>query len=85
MSSLRLRFLLVHFLCCAFASSFITINPLVFGLAACRPDQIQALLQFKNEFESGGCNLSSYFTVSRAITQLVRSLSYTYQMAASLE
>uniref|UniRef100_A0A0D3C3W2 Leucine-rich repeat-containing N-terminal plant-type domain-containing protein n=1 Tax=Brassica oleracea var. oleracea TaxID=109376 RepID=A0A0D3C3W2_BRAOL len=61
MSSLRLRFLLVHFLCCAFASSFITINPLVFGLAACRPDQIQALLQFKNEFESGGCNLSSYF------------------------
>lgn len=61
MSSLRLHFLLVHFLCCAFASSFITLNPLVFGLAACRPDQIQALLQFKNEFESGGCNLSSYF------------------------
>ncbi|RID66913.1 hypothetical protein BRARA_D02023 [Brassica rapa] len=61
MSSLRLHILLVHFLCCVFASSFIMTNPLVFGLAACRPDQIQALLQFKNEFESGGCNLSSYF------------------------
>ncbi|KAG2308924.1 hypothetical protein Bca52824_028672 [Brassica carinata] len=61
MSALRLHLLSVHFLCCVFASSFITRNPLVFGLADCRPDQIQALPQFKNEFESGGCNLSDYF------------------------
>ncbi|RID69590.1 hypothetical protein BRARA_C01676 [Brassica rapa] len=26
----------------------------------CRPDQIQALMQFKNEFESNGCNRSEY-------------------------
>ncbi|KAL0666996.1 hypothetical protein Bca4012_029700 [Brassica carinata] len=26
----------------------------------CRPDQIQALVQFKNEFESNGCNRSDY-------------------------
>ncbi|XP_019100786.1 PREDICTED: receptor like protein 30-like [Camelina sativa] len=42
--------------CIVFASSFIVINAL-----ACRHDQIQSLLKFKNEFESGGCNHSDYF------------------------
>ncbi|KAJ4907229.1 receptor like protein 26 [Raphanus sativus] len=37
------------------ASYFLVINALV-----CRPDQIQALMQFKNEFESNGCNRSDY-------------------------
>ncbi|XP_024003894.1 receptor like protein 42 isoform X3 [Eutrema salsugineum] len=61
MSCLRFHFLLVLLLCCVFASSFLMINARVAGLAACRPHQIQALLHFKNEFESGGCNRSEYF------------------------
>ncbi|KAL9301491.1 Receptor like protein 27 [Arabidopsis thaliana] len=40
-----------------FASSF----TLVVGLAGCRPDQIQALTQFKNEFDSSDCNQTDYF------------------------
>ncbi|ESQ51921.1 hypothetical protein EUTSA_v10016279mg [Eutrema salsugineum] len=59
MSCLRFRFLLV--LCCVFASSFLMIKALVVGHADCRPDQIQALLQFKNEFESRACNQTDYF------------------------
>lgn len=47
-------------LCCVFASSIIMINALVVGLPACRPDQIRALVRFKNEFESRGCNNSDY-------------------------
>uniref|UniRef100_A0A0D3B4L1 Leucine-rich repeat-containing N-terminal plant-type domain-containing protein n=1 Tax=Brassica oleracea var. oleracea TaxID=109376 RepID=A0A0D3B4L1_BRAOL len=38
-----------------FASHVLMMNALV-----CRPDQIQALMQFKNEFESNGCNRSDY-------------------------
>ncbi|CDY17137.1 BnaA05g10510D [Brassica napus] len=37
------------------------VNALVIGRPACRPDQIRALVQFKNEFESRGCNNSDYF------------------------
>ncbi|KAG2332756.1 hypothetical protein Bca52824_003936 [Brassica carinata] len=37
------------------------INALDVGIAGCRPNQIRALVQFKNEFESGGCNNSDYF------------------------
>ena len=37
------------------------INALVVGLPACRPDQIRALVRFKNEFESRCCNNSDYF------------------------
>ncbi|CAF1821586.1 unnamed protein product [Brassica oleracea] len=46
---------------CVFASSILMINALVVGRPACRPDQIRALVQFKNEFESRGCNNSDYF------------------------
>ncbi|CAH2051174.1 unnamed protein product [Thlaspi arvense] len=54
--------LLVLLLGCVFASSLFMTNALVGALAAaCRPDQIQALLLFKNEFESTGCNRSDYF------------------------
>ncbi|KAL1221824.1 Receptor like protein 26 [Cardamine amara subsp. amara] len=57
MSQLRLRFLSILLLYCIFfTSSFLMINALT-----CRPDQIQALLHFKNEFESDGCNRSDYF------------------------
>ncbi|KAG5404168.1 hypothetical protein IGI04_010287, partial [Brassica rapa subsp. trilocularis] len=38
-----------------FASHVLMMNALV-----CRPDQIQALMEFKNEFESNGCNRSEY-------------------------
>ncbi|KAF8092573.1 hypothetical protein N665_0411s0032 [Sinapis alba] len=56
-----LHFLLVLLLSCVFASSILMINALVVRLPACRPDQIRALVQFKNEFESRGCNNSDYF------------------------
>ncbi|XP_020884724.1 receptor-like protein 12 [Arabidopsis lyrata subsp. lyrata] len=46
--------LLLH--CIVFDSYFLVINAL-----ACRPDQIKALLEFKNEFESGGCTRIDYF------------------------
>ncbi|CAH2059681.1 unnamed protein product [Thlaspi arvense] len=65
---LRSRFLFILLL---FASTFLAINAL-----ACRPDQIQAILQFKNEFESGGCNRSDYLNgvlcdnVTGAVTKL---------------
>ncbi|KFK31090.1 hypothetical protein AALP_AA6G066700 [Arabis alpina] len=58
---LPLRFLLLLLLYCLFASSeFIYKNP-VHGLVACHPHQIQALLQFKDEFDSHGCNQTDYF------------------------
>ncbi|KAL1205766.1 Receptor like protein 26 [Cardamine amara subsp. amara] len=59
-SCLRLHFLFVLLLYCVFASSVLKIDA-VSGIAACSPDQIQALLQFKNEFDSRGCNSSDYF------------------------
>ncbi|KAF8045493.1 hypothetical protein N665_4801s0002 [Sinapis alba] len=40
-----------------FTSSF----TLVVGFSGCHPDQIQALVQFKNEFDSSGCNQTDYF------------------------
>ncbi|EFH55689.1 hypothetical protein ARALYDRAFT_482244, partial [Arabidopsis lyrata subsp. lyrata] len=40
-----------------FAASF----TLVVGLDGCRPDQIQAITQFKNEFDSRDCNQTDYF------------------------
>ncbi|XP_013696925.2 receptor like protein 27-like [Brassica napus] len=39
-----------------FTSSF----TLVVGLSGCHPDQIQALKQFKNEFDSRNCNQTDY-------------------------
>ncbi|KFK24487.1 hypothetical protein AALP_AAs74314U000100, partial [Arabis alpina] len=59
MSSLRLplRFLLLLLLCCVSASSIFTND----SVAACRYSQIQALTQFKNEFDSRGCNQTDYF------------------------
>ncbi|XP_019082524.1 PREDICTED: phytosulfokine receptor 1-like [Camelina sativa] len=42
--------------CIIFASSFF----LMTNALTCRQDQIQALMQFKNEFESDGCNSSDY-------------------------
>ncbi|KFK31064.1 hypothetical protein AALP_AA6G063700 [Arabis alpina] len=54
----RLRFHSLLFLYCViFASSFF----LMINALACSHDQIQALLQFKNEFDSHGCNQSDYF------------------------
>ncbi|EOA28969.1 hypothetical protein CARUB_v10025221mg [Capsella rubella] len=43
--------------CMIFASSFF----LMINALTCRQDQIQALMQFKNEFESEDCNRSDYF------------------------
>ncbi|ESQ51897.1 hypothetical protein EUTSA_v10016266mg [Eutrema salsugineum] len=55
---LRLRFLSILLLnCIVFASNFLINNAL-----PCRPDQIQALMQFKNEFESNGCNRSDFLS-----------------------
>ncbi|KAF8105233.1 hypothetical protein N665_0161s0032 [Sinapis alba] len=51
-SRLGLRFLSLLL----FTSSFLMIH----ALLTCRPDQIQALMKFKNEFESPGCNRSDY-------------------------
>ncbi|CAH8264556.1 unnamed protein product [Arabidopsis lyrata] len=55
---MRLHFRSLVFLlyCIVFASSFLMIS----ALRTCRPDQIQVLMQFKNEFESDGCNRSDY-------------------------
>ncbi|XP_019100789.1 PREDICTED: receptor like protein 30-like [Camelina sativa] len=49
------RSLLLHY-CIIFASSFF----LMINALTCRQDQIQALMEFKNEFESDGCNSSAY-------------------------
>ncbi|KAG2327793.1 hypothetical protein Bca52824_010521 [Brassica carinata] len=52
------------YLIICFLSLFLIFTPsftIVFGLAGCRPDQIQALVQFKNEFDSSGCNQTDYF------------------------
>ncbi|CAN8315826.1 unnamed protein product [Cochlearia groenlandica] len=52
LSHLRLRFLSTLLL---LASTFLTINALT-----CSPNQIQALINFKNEFVSDGCNRNDY-------------------------
>ncbi|XP_018433833.2 receptor like protein 23-like [Raphanus sativus] len=61
MSCLRLHFLFVLLLSCVFSSSNLTINALFVEHPACRPDQMRALVQFRNEFESRSCNKSEYF------------------------
>ncbi|KAL1206152.1 Receptor like protein 23 [Cardamine amara subsp. amara] len=61
MSSLRLCLLSSLLLCCVFDSSYLTADAaLVTGFSACRADQIQALMHFKNEFDSRGCNHRDY-------------------------
>ncbi|KAF2581222.1 hypothetical protein F2Q68_00001300 [Brassica cretica] len=57
--SMHLNFLLVLLFCCVSPASFDLLlqNP-VAGLVACSPGQIQALTQFKNEFDTRGCNHS---------------------------
>ncbi|CAA7019560.1 unnamed protein product [Microthlaspi erraticum] len=61
-SCMRLHFLLLLLFCCVSPSSFAFRfkNPVV-GLVACRPHQIQALTQFKNEFDTRRCNPNDYF------------------------
>ncbi|XP_010418676.1 PREDICTED: receptor-like protein 12 [Camelina sativa] len=54
---LRLLFLSLLLLCCVSPSSLFNINNPV-GLVACRPHQIKAFTQFKNEFDTRGCNHS---------------------------
>ncbi|CAH2059675.1 unnamed protein product [Thlaspi arvense] len=60
MSESRLRlhfhFLSLLLLCCVSPSSFAVIKDLV----ACLPSQIQALTQFKSEFDSHSCNQTDY-------------------------
>uniref|UniRef100_A0A1J3CDT5 Receptor-like protein 12 n=1 Tax=Noccaea caerulescens TaxID=107243 RepID=A0A1J3CDT5_NOCCA len=51
-SLLHLHFLSLLLLCCVSPSSFFLVDDLV----DCRPDQIQALTQFKNEFDTRHCN-----------------------------
>ena len=46
---------------CIFASSVFLIKNPVDGLVPCHPQHIQALTQFKNEFDSSGCNQTDYF------------------------
>ncbi|CAA7049514.1 unnamed protein product [Microthlaspi erraticum] len=53
-SLLHLHFLSLLFLCCVSPSSLFLVDDLV----ACRPEQIQALTQFKNEFDTHRCNRS---------------------------
>ncbi|CAH2059677.1 unnamed protein product [Thlaspi arvense] len=51
-------------------------STLAVGLAGCHPHHIQALVQFKNEFDSSGCNQTDYFNGVRcdnttgAVTEL---------------
>ncbi|XP_019100794.1 PREDICTED: probable leucine-rich repeat receptor-like protein kinase At1g35710 [Camelina sativa] len=54
---MRLFFLSLIFLCCVSLSSLSTLNKHV-GLVSCRPHQIKAFTQFKNEFDTRGCNHS---------------------------
>ncbi|CAN8315818.1 unnamed protein product [Cochlearia groenlandica] len=52
----RFRFFSMLLLCFFSPSSFLLIDDLVPGLVPCLPIQIQALAQFKNEFDTRGCN-----------------------------
>ncbi|EOA28988.1 hypothetical protein CARUB_v10025247mg [Capsella rubella] len=57
-SLLRLHFLLLLLLCSVTPSSFFTLkNPVV---VPCHPHKIQAFTEFKNEFDTRGCNRSGY-------------------------
>ncbi|CAF2095918.1 unnamed protein product, partial [Brassica napus] len=67
-------------LCCVFETSFLTIDALlVTGFSACRPDQIEALVQFKEEFDSRGCNHNDYVSGVRCnnVTGAVKKLHLT--------
>ncbi|CAH2059686.1 unnamed protein product [Thlaspi arvense] len=61
-SLMRLQFLSLILLYCVSPSSFFTFNThdVVVGLGPCRPRQIQAFEQFKNEFDTRGCKRSDY-------------------------
>ncbi|CAH2059764.1 unnamed protein product [Thlaspi arvense] len=93
-SPMRLHFLLILLLCCVSPSSFsiVTLNDDVGGLVGCRPCQIQAFTQFKNEFDTRGCNHSDfsdgvwYHNSTGEITklQLSASLSGTLKSNSSL-
>ncbi|CAN7019090.1 unnamed protein product [Brassica oleracea var. botrytis] len=63
MSAMRLPLILLFVLLrsCIFASSVFLIKNPVDGLVPCHPQHIQALTQFKNEFDSSGCNQTDYF------------------------
>ncbi|KAL1220473.1 Receptor like protein 24 [Cardamine amara subsp. amara] len=60
-SHLRLYFVSLLLLCCFSPSSFFTLENPVVGLVACRPHQIRAFMQFKNEFDTRRCNHSDDF------------------------
>ncbi|CAH2060190.1 unnamed protein product [Thlaspi arvense] len=60
-SPLRLHFLSVLLLCCVSPSSFVVIRNPVVDLVACRPRQIEAFTQFKNEFDTRRCNHSNTY------------------------
>ncbi|CAN6977292.1 unnamed protein product [Brassica oleracea var. botrytis] len=57
---MHLNLLLMLLFCCVSPSSFVIAENYVVGLVACSPRQIQALRQFKNEFDTRGCNHSDY-------------------------
>ncbi|KAF2587820.1 hypothetical protein F2Q70_00039396 [Brassica cretica] len=60
---LRLHFLSLLLLSsCAFlsSSSTIDVDDVVVGLVACLPRQIEAFMQFTNEFDTRSCNHSDY-------------------------
>ncbi|CAL9235284.1 unnamed protein product, partial [Arabidopsis halleri] len=60
-SLMRLHFLLLLLLCCVSPSIIFTLNIPVSEFVACRPRQIQAFAQFKNEFDTRNCNHSDDF------------------------
>ncbi|CAN6825825.1 unnamed protein product [Brassica oleracea] len=77
MSHSRLCLLSALLLCCVFETSFLIIDALlVTGFSACRPDQIEALVQFKEEFDSRGCNHNDYVNGVRCnnVTGAVKKL-----------
>ncbi|VVA99786.1 unnamed protein product [Arabis nemorensis] len=59
---MRLHFLLLLLFSCVSPSSTTpySFESHVVGLVACRPHQIQAFTEFKNEFDTRGCNHSDY-------------------------
>ncbi|CAL9235338.1 unnamed protein product [Arabidopsis halleri] len=58
---LLLSFLSVLLLCRVSVSIIFTLEDPVVGLVACRPNHIQSVTQFKNEFDSTGCNQTDFF------------------------
>ncbi|KAL1192283.1 Receptor like protein 23 [Cardamine amara subsp. amara] len=58
---LSLYFFSLILLCCVSPSSLFTFKNPVVDLVACRPRQIRAFTQFKNEFDTRSCNHSDDF------------------------